>query len=228
MDKILQTAIDRAISNMNASGPIKVLDVGCGTSSQITLPGNAYIVGIDISQEQLQTNAQLNERICGDIQNVNLESPNFDVAVAWFVLEHLQSVDKALTNILKALRKGGVIIIGVPYYFSALSLLTKITPLWFHMIACKHIFIHEKVRTGAGLIFKTFLRFSISPRALRNFASKNNLSIEYHDLWKNKLNFKNKFYKSLWLIFISMLKLFSLGRISETGQYFLILKKQKD
>lgn len=227
MDKILQKAIDEAIANIRTSATIKVLDVGCGSALRITLPSNIYICGIDISKRQLQNNLQLNEKICADIQSFDFVSSNFDIAIAWFVLEHLQNPDKALINILKALRRGGIIIIGAPYCFSVLSLLTKFTPLWFHILADRYIFNDKKFCEDTHLLFKTFLRFSISPHALKNFASKNNLSIEYSDLRIFRPNIKNKFYKILWLIFTSIIKLFTFGKIAEAGQYFLILKKQK-
>lgn len=226
MDKNLQEAIDKAIGNINNPDKIKVLDIGCGSTLKIALPSKMYICGIDISQKQLQNNPQLNEKIFGDIHSFNFVSSNFDVAIAWFVLEHLQNPDKALINILKALRKNGIIIIGVPYCFSILSLLTKFTPFRFHIFVYKHIFNDKRVWYGTLLLFKTFLRFSISPGALKKFAHKNNLSIEYSDLRKSRLYIKNKFYKSAWLIFMSVIKLFSLGRIVEHGQYFLILKKK--
>jgi 2-polyprenyl-3-methyl-5-hydroxy-6-metoxy-1,4-benzoquinol methylase len=73
---------------------IRVLEAGCGSASHFNFGQNAYLVGIDISEEQLKSNSVLNEKILGDIQVYNLPVTNFDVIVCWYVLEHLPEPEK--------------------------------------------------------------------------------------------------------------------------------------
>ena len=47
---------------------LRVLEAGCGSCSHIQLGRRSFVVGIDISKEQLGRNSTLNEKIKGDIQ----------------------------------------------------------------------------------------------------------------------------------------------------------------
>src|SRR5947209_10828787 len=160
-------------------GPIKVLEAGCGSRSNIKLPENisAYLVGIDISEEQLQMNSVVHEKIVGDIQSYVLPSSEFDVIICWWVLEHVLHPEKALDNFLRSMKEDGLLILTVPNILSIKGLLTKYSP------QCFHIWVHRKFWkffSVKGFIpFRTYLKFSISPVSLRRFAAKNNLSIEF-------------------------------------------------
>ena len=62
----LQSAVDNCLNN--GKNNIKVLEAGCGAKSHIKFKQNAYIVGIEISEKQLQRNTTVDEKILGDIQ----------------------------------------------------------------------------------------------------------------------------------------------------------------
>jgi 2-polyprenyl-3-methyl-5-hydroxy-6-metoxy-1,4-benzoquinol methylase len=83
----LQSLLDGFLAR---SGPIRVLEAGCGSLSHVKLGEESRIVGIDISQQQLERNAVLDERILGDIQTYPLRENDFDVVICWEVLEHVQ------------------------------------------------------------------------------------------------------------------------------------------
>ncbi len=60
---------------LDGKSHVKVLDAGCGVASQLRLRAavnvvgiDMDVVGIDISEEQLQRNAFVQEKIVGDIQ----------------------------------------------------------------------------------------------------------------------------------------------------------------
>ena len=61
----LQQVIDYHVANHQK---IKILEAGCGSSTKIDFPTTAEMIGIDISKKQLDRNAMLHEKICGDIQ----------------------------------------------------------------------------------------------------------------------------------------------------------------
>ena len=65
----LQAFIDTFASDRSS---LKVLEAGCGALTHIALPSEAYIVGIDISKDQLDRNENLKETIHGDIQCCDL------------------------------------------------------------------------------------------------------------------------------------------------------------
>jgi len=172
----LQSLVDKFSS---CHDKINILEAGCGSYSYITVPHDkSYIVGIDISEEQLQKNTIVHEKILGDIQSYPLLPAEFDMIVCWWVLEHLSQPQKALKNFLCAIKEGGIIILAVPNVFSIKGLLAKYTPFWFHRLYYR-IFFPNMGYTP----FPTFLRFSISPLSIRRFASKNGLSIEYSCLY---------------------------------------------
>src|ERR1700722_3911030 len=89
----IQTIVDR----MGTSKKLRVLEAGCGSASRCHFR-SSQAVGIDISQEALDRNTHLDEKILGDIQTFRLEASSFDVIFCWDVLEHLERPEKALAN----------------------------------------------------------------------------------------------------------------------------------
>src|ERR687885_598780 len=93
----LQQVIDKLLNNRQN---LKVLEAGCGSATEIKIPEDAYFVGIDISEKQLERNSLLKEKILGDIQTYDLPASDFDVIVCFYVLEHVPKPELALKNIL--------------------------------------------------------------------------------------------------------------------------------
>ncbi len=107
---------------------LSVVDVGCGPGSitvglaEIVAPGE--VIGIDIEPRQLAAAQRLAaER---DIGNVRFQQESvyalpfpgatIDVAVAHFVIEHVSEPLRALRELRRVLRPGGVVAIKDPYY----------------------------------------------------------------------------------------------------------------
>ncbi|MFL5659347.1 MAG: methyltransferase domain-containing protein, partial [Ktedonobacteraceae bacterium] len=224
----LQSFVDRLLSEREA---IKVLEAGCGNHSNIKIPKNTpcYIVGIDISEEELQMNSAVNEKIVGDIQSYVLPSSEFDVIVCWWVLEHVSHPEKALDNFLRSMKEDGILILAVPNVFSIKGLLTKYTPHWFH------IWVHRsfwKFLSAEGFTpFRTYLKFSISPASIRRYAAKNGLSIEYSSLYESQtvreFREKHKIVNMGWWLSIQIIKALSFGKIDVGPTEFLIVLKKK-
>ena len=145
---------------------IRVLEAGCGSASQIKFTAQVHAVGIDIEAEELENNAAVQEKILGDIQDYPLPKDDFDVVICWMVLEHLSRPKDALTNLFRAVKPGGIVILGFPNLASIKGLVTKFTPFWFHALFYR--FMRYKSHH-----FPTYLRVAILPDKLIRFAEDN-------------------------------------------------------
>lgn len=179
----LQHTIDRLTAGRRR---LEILEAGCGSSSHLSFPGDAHVVGIDVSPTQLARNTCINEAICGDIQTHTFDSERFDVIVCWDVLEHLPRPTQALANFASALKPGGLLVVGLPNLFSLKGLVAKFTPLRFHIWVFRTLFRSASwsaFRTLAGRDdhgpFKTYLRLAVAPARLRQFGLRNGMSPRY-------------------------------------------------
>jgi len=165
----LQTFLDQHYSDQQL---VKVLEAGCGSASRLRLPRRVHLTGIDISQQQLERNTLLDARILGDLQTYQFEPNSFDLVVCWDVLEHLASPELAVEKLLRSAPIGGILVFKLPNVCSLKGLFTKYTPHWFHVWYYKTMLGWKDAGTRDIGPFRTFLRFSISPRRLVRRASK--------------------------------------------------------
>ncbi len=177
----LQAALDRLSAN---HGPRKVLEAGCGSMSHVRVE-NAYLVGIDVSEQQLERNAKLREAIRGDIQTYALAADEYDVIVCWDVLEHLPEPRLALRNFVRAVKPGGLIVLAVPNLFSIKGLLTKLTPHAFHVWAYRRFWGVELAGHADRAPFRTFLKLDAAPSAVRRLARTHGLAVEYFSSYES-------------------------------------------
>jgi ubiquinone/menaquinone biosynthesis C-methylase UbiE len=102
---------------------MKVLDLACGPgfiSCELAKEvGDGHVVGVDINEALIATAHQAKERegvdnvsfSLGNLYELDLPENSFDFVYARFVFQHLEHPEKALENILKVLRPGGVLCI---------------------------------------------------------------------------------------------------------------------
>ena len=157
---------------------LRVLEAGCGSNSKFKLAPNAHITGIDISKEQLEKNSVLHEKILGDIQTYPLEPSSFDIIFCWDVLEHLRHPENALRNFARAIRDGGIVVLGAPVVGSLKGVITKFTPHWFHVAVYRYWLGNMNAGKPGYAPFPTFLKNSMSPRSIEDFAHKSHLAVE--------------------------------------------------
>jgi len=222
-----QRILDKELANKSY---LKVLEVGCGSCSRLHIAQNKNMVGIDISEKQLQRNNTLNEKIQGDIQSYNFPESSFDLIVCWWILEHLPQPEKALLNCQKALKEDGIIIIASPNVFSLKGIITKYTPHWFHVWSYRFIFGQQLAGIEDRAPFRTFLKSSISAAAIKKFAQDNELSVEYFSPYESpkQMRLRKTYFVTgfLWSSIKSITRLLSLGTIdAENTEYIAILKK---
>lgn len=178
----LQARLDELLADVK---PVQLLDAGCGKHRPIPIADDCHIVGVDISERQLEDNPAIDEAIVGDIQTCQLGRSRFDAIVCWYVLEHLENPEQALLNFKSALKPRGVIVLAVPHASSIKGLVTRFTPFWFHGWVWRHLLS----RQPGVEPFPTFMSLSITPQRLCAFAKDHGLSVEFlseYEGWEQK------------------------------------------
>jgi SAM-dependent methyltransferase len=164
-----------ADSLLDGRSRIKLLEAGCGSATHIKLSAEVYIVGVDISQEELDKNRTVHDKILGDIQTYPLPEREFDAVICWDVLEHLPRPQDALRNLFRAVRPDGLVILGMPNLLSIKGVVTKVTPFWFHELFYRYMKYTSRH-------FPTYLRVGMMPNRVVRLAQENGFSVEYFRL----------------------------------------------
>jgi SAM-dependent methyltransferase len=170
---------------LNGRTTVTALEAGCGSASYVDLGGAVHLVGIDISERQLERNDLLKQRIRGDIQTYPLEPSSFDAVICWEVLEHVASPARALANFFQATKPDGIVVIAVPNVLSIKGLITKLSPHWFHVWFYRHVFGIKDAGRDDRAPFRTVLSLQIAPQALRRFAETHGFAVEYLYLYES-------------------------------------------
>lgn len=98
----------------------KVLEVGSaiGAVSAMFADKGWYVTGSDISREMVRVAAKLSKNVKFIYCDIQKKIPGlYDAIFAFEVLEHIQKPEKAIQNIKKGLKKGGIFIGSSPYPF---------------------------------------------------------------------------------------------------------------
>lgn len=227
VDDQVQALVDEIVG---AGRSIKVLEAGCGSRSHIRLAKNAHLVGIDISAEQLERNEELNERMLGDIQTFPLEPCSYDIIFCWDVLEHLEHPELAIQNFVQAVREGGIIVLGAPIVNSLKGTVAKFTPLWFHVWVFRHLMHNQFAGKPGHGPFKTFLKPSMSPRAIEHSALEARMAVEQFTVYKDQMEAKLR--ARHWILDLGfdickpLVRILSFGSIDpEVTDFVVVLRK---
>lgn len=208
----------------------KILEAGCGSGSVLGFPDRARITGIDISEEELDKNSVVSEKIVGDLETYPLPEGKFDFAVCWDVLEHLSSPDLAMKNMAHSVKPGGTMVLKFPNVRSFKAIVAKYTPLWVHSLVNRVVY-GKKAGSPGYINFPTYLRWSISPWRMHEFAENNGLDCEMAFLYESGLQ------KKIWKKFIIgevgasvlnvVIKVITLGAISVRASDAVFLFRKK-
>jgi SAM-dependent methyltransferase len=101
--------------------PLRILDAGCGTGGMLDLYRSwpdAEAVGVDLSPDALAfTHGRGHERLArADLMLLPFRSGTFDVVTALDVIEHVSDDARAVQEISRVLRPGGILVASVPAY----------------------------------------------------------------------------------------------------------------
>jgi SAM-dependent methyltransferase len=174
--RVVQQLVD---GTLVAEANPRVLDAGCGYTLPTELPPHARLVGLDISPEALAKHERLDEAIVGDIETYPVPDDEFDVILCWTVLEHLEHPRSAFENLARAVKPGGLLVIGVPNVWSLKGIVTHLTPYRFHVWLYRHLLGQPEAGTPGFGPYPTHLRRDISPRALGELGRASNLDCVY-------------------------------------------------
>lgn len=115
-----------------------MLDAGCGTglSSYLLSQTKEKVVGMDLSElflacDKRETSNRNLFFIAGDILSLPFQDGTFDLVGSYLVVEFLPDVKKGLEEMIRVLRKGGILLIVTPNFLS------PTWPLWdfFRMVS---------------------------------------------------------------------------------------------
>lgn len=146
----------------------RILNVGAGESlsieKQIEMLGVNYLCDrVDMEDCSVKHPSVANCYQCSVESMNSLEVNAYALAFANFLLEHVQNLEKAASEIYRVLEPGGRFITTVPNPAALEMLLSKQTPLWFHKIVrrenawktyYKYRNINQLVRIFEGVGFR--------------------------------------------------------------------------
>lgn len=148
-------------------GPLRILEAGCGRDWPLKLSVPYRLTGLDLDPDALAARTDLHEAVVGDLRTAEFPARSFDVIYSAYVLEHVRGAEQVLERFLRWLAPGGMLIIQVPDRDSAYGFLTRVTPMWAHVLVYRYMFgldwagtvghgpyptYHEKVVSEPGMI----------------------------------------------------------------------------
>lgn len=103
------------------SRPLRILDAGCGTGGMLDLYRqwpDTEVIGMDVSADALRfSHERGHQQLLGaDLTRLPFRSGVFDVVSALDVIEHVEDDVKAVEEIQRVLRPGGILVASVPAY----------------------------------------------------------------------------------------------------------------
>ena len=188
-----------------------VLDAGCGYTLPVELPAGVRIVGLDTSADALAKNDYIDEAIVGDVETHLLPAEKFDVVLCWTVLEHVADPGRAVSNMAAALRPGGLLVVGVPNFWSLKGLLTKFTPYSFHVWVYRRLWRSPDAGKPGFAPFRTYLRRDIIPSRLALLARRRDLERTYAATYAYEYPLPRPL-SSVWSVLATLGRALSLGR----------------
>ena len=224
----LQGLLDRELEGKDS---VKVLEAGCGSLSHVTLPDDSHITGLDISQEQLDKNSCLHEKICGDIEEYQFGAASFDLIISWEVVEHLPRPTKALMNLKSALKENALLIVAAPNPTSMKGLLTRLTPHWFHVWVYRYIFSKKDAGQPGCAPFETIYDKGMYPEALKKYAAENDFDVvffEKRDRFPRVFREERHLWFGLYKVCANILKVLSRGQLGgrENTDFIIVFRKK--
>jgi ubiquinone/menaquinone biosynthesis C-methylase UbiE len=144
-----------------------VLDVGAGAgiNPHARFRGHAArVCGIDLDPRVMQ-NPDVDEARMGSVDAIPYPDRHFDIAFAWYVVEHLPEPQKAFAEVARTLKMGGVFVVKTPNLQHYVTTASRLLPHALHELIISRIF----KRTSAD-IFPTVYRCN-TERRIRQLAA---------------------------------------------------------
>lgn len=152
----------------------KLLDIGCGHSNLLEKAYNKAhsTYGIDPESDVIDRNPFIKEIRTEYVENLSFEDNFFDVIVSAWVFEHLPDPQKALSEIHRVLKPGGVAIFLTPNILNYNVWIIRLIPERFHDYFTKKLYGREENDT-----FPKQYKIN-SVKRIRKFFKENNFKEE--------------------------------------------------
>lgn len=160
---------------------LAIYEAGGGSTSFLPLNvlRRAHVTVVDIDEEQIRNNTYAQTTILGDIQTYRFSPNSFDLVICYNVIEHVPDVEAALLGFTRALKPGGLILIGAPNPRSLSGVVTKYSPHWFHVWFYRYIRGDRKAGLPGQAPFPTHFHPLVTLPNLDDFAWKHGLQVIY-------------------------------------------------
>jgi SAM-dependent methyltransferase len=114
---------------------LKVLDIKAG-EQRFEIRRPIYVVGVDVLQAERGRRSDADEHRVMDLEQVEIESTEYDVVLCINVLEHAREPLSLFPVIREALKPEGIFVIELPNVVSLKGFLVRLTPWsvrrWFY------------------------------------------------------------------------------------------------
>lgn len=152
----------------------KFLEVGCGLGyfSNIAFKSGAMVTGIDIGPNLVKINKKLTPKgtfKVASASNLPFKDNSFDIVLSTEVIEHVANQKKALSEMSRVVKKGGILVLTTPNkmykpLFDLLSLM-NIRPYhgienWFYKGEIEHFMISKKMKIINNFYFNFFINYA--------------------------------------------------------------------
>jgi len=111
-----------------------VLDAGCGNGYMCDHDFRSCskkIIGLDVCND-LSSNKSLHHSVSGSLAALPLQAESIDLILCRYVAEHLSDPLRVFGEFARVLRAGGKIVLLTPNRWHYVSLISHLTPFWFH------------------------------------------------------------------------------------------------
>ena len=153
-------------------GPLRILEAGCGRKWPLKLSVPYTLTGLDLDAEALAARKDLDEARVGDLRTAEFPARSFDVIYSAFVLEHVRGAHQVLERLVRWLAPGGMLIIQVPERDSAYGFLTRVTPMWAHVLVYRYLLGYDWAGTTGHGPYPTYHDKVVSERGLSEFCRR--------------------------------------------------------
>lgn len=157
------------------SGPLRILEAGCGRDWPLELSVPYRLTGLDLDPDALAARKDLDQAFVGDLRTAEFPTHSFDVIYSAYVLEHVRGADQVLKRFLRWLAPGGTLILQLPDRDSAYGFLTRVTPMWLHVMVYRYVFGMREAGTAGHGPYRTYHDRVVSQGGLREFCRRHGL-----------------------------------------------------
>lgn len=140
-----------------------VLELGCGLGTDLMsfARNGAKVIGLDLTPKHIELARKLfkisnmpAEFVLGDAENMDIPSESIDVVYSFGVLHHTPHIDKAVTEIQRVLKPGGLAVVGL-YHKNSWQ-------YWVNMIFLMGIYQRKLFKMSTAELLSSYIEVSHS------------------------------------------------------------------